>query len=169
MASEMTPEKGARRISSKIDHGYAAPLRRQKVKQGVIGVFALAGSDICQGPSLQVLMLRQAEGSGMDILKAHQSYNVLKVRAVLHPAAHTAAALRILEGGGERIHPSGLKFRRQYVDQLGGPGGIGVGITGDIQSFRPGGGDHLQHLRDGPPPVPPADGLQMADLHRCLQ
>ena len=55
------------------------------------------------------------------------------------------------------------------MDQLGGPGGVGVGVTGNAQALRPGLCDERQHFRDRAAPVPAADGFQVADLYRRLQ
>ena len=55
------------------------------------------------------------------------------------------------------------------MDELGGPGAVGIDIAGDIQPLRPGLFHGPQHIRHRPPPVPAADGLQVADLHRGLQ
>ena len=62
-----------------------------------------------------------------------------------------------------------MALRRQHVDELGGPGAVGIDIAGDVQPLRPGLFHGPEHVRHRPPPVPAADGLQVADLHRGLQ
>ena len=156
-------------VGDEVDHGHRAALRRQEVEEGVIGVLPLRLRDLRDRPALEGQMLRLAEGSRPDVLEAHQRGDVLEIPAALHPTAHLLAGGGVPKGGGELFDAARLKFRRQDVDQLGGPGGIGVGITGNVQTLRSGLGDERQHFRDRPAPVPAADGFQMADLHRRLQ
>ena len=125
--------------------------------------------DLREGHALIRGVLRRSEPRGANILKAHKEGDVLKVRAGLHALPDGGTLSLVPEPGGEGFQASGVALRRQDVDQLGGARRIGVDIAGDVQPLRPGVREGAQHPGHRAPPVPAADGLQVADLHRGLQ
>ena len=55
------------------------------------------------------------------------------------------------------------------MDELGRTCGVGIDVAGDVDAVPAGAFHHRQHLRHSGAPVDLADGLQVADLDRCLQ
>ena len=156
-------------VGDEVDHGRAAGLPLQQVEQGVEGVLILQVCDLGDGLALQGQVLRAVQTGGQDVVEAHQQRDVFKVRAGFHPLPHGRPAGRVAQRRRQGIGAARLYLRRQYVDELGGAGGVGVHIAGDVHALLPGPGQQVQHFGHGPAPVAPADGLQVADFHRGLQ
>ena len=152
-----------------VDHPRRAAFGGEQVKEGVEGVLPPVPGDLGEGHAFIGGVLRRSEPRGPDVLKAHEKGDVLKVRARLHPPSDGRPRFAIPQPCRQGLQPPGVALRRQHVDELGGPGAVGIDIAGDIQPLRPGRFDGPEHVRHRPPPVPAADGLQVADLHRGLQ
>ena len=152
-----------------VDHPRCAALGGEQVKEGVEGVLPPVASNLGEGNPLIGGVLRRFEPRGPDVLKVHEKGDVLKVRPRLHPPPDGRPRFGIPQPGRQGLQPPGVALRRQHVDELGGPGAVGIDVAGDVQPLRPGILYGPQHMWHRAPPVPAADGLQMADLHRRLQ
>ena len=114
-----------------VDHGDLAPVVPQQV-QGEVGRVSVPRG-LLDGLADISAVLGPAEGGDEDVLPAHQVHIVVEIPAVIQPVQELPPCGAVFEplgdGGGSALQ----KLRRQDVDELGAPGGVGVHVAAHIQ------------------------------------
>ena len=156
-------------VGHEVDHGDLPLLPHQQVAAAGQGVLAGQLRDLLQAHALIGVILRAVETGEKNTVPARQFGDVVKAIAAFDAPGQQLPLVRVPQAADNGLHAPGQKLRRQDVQQLGGPGGVGIHVAGQVQSLLPGPVQQSQHLGDLAVPVVPAHGLQVGDMHRGLQ
>ena len=95
-----------------------------------------------------------------NAVPARQLGDVVKAIAAFDAPGQQLPLVQVPQTADNGLHAPGQKLRRQNVQQLGGPGGVGIHVAGQVQPLLAGPVQQGQHLGHLAAPVVPAHGLQ---------